>query len=144
MKPHILLASIAVHVAFSLSAHAQFTITEINGGPFLDNLSTLPGSTAFAKDLIAGGAFPQHTIPHLNDNIFGNSNSWIGDSPNSFAGISLGATPISIGRIAFGRDNTAFFNDRTAGLYTIEYTTEPNPTASTKPSAVKVSTMPRP
>ena len=112
-------------------AHAQFTITELNGGPFAANLSTQGGASAFAKDLIAGGAYPQHTIPHLNDNTFGNSNSWIGDTPTSFAGISLGATPISVGRIAFGRDNTATYFDRTAGIYTIQYTTVANPNAST-------------
>ena len=127
--PRILLTSCAVLLA--PLAHAQFTITEISGGPFAGNLSTLPGSSSFGKDEIAGGGIPIHKIPNVRDGIYGNSNSWIGDSLNSFIGISLGAVPLPIGRFAFGRDNTATFFDRTAGLYTIEYTTEPNPTAST-------------
>ena len=113
------------------STRAQFTVTEINGGLFAGNLSTLPGSSAFGKDEIGGGGLPIHKIPNVRDGIYGNSNSWIGDSLNSFIGISLGATPVSIGRIAFGRDNTATYFDRTAGLYTLEYTTDPNPTAGT-------------
>ncbi|MDB6174307.1 MAG: Protein of unknown function (DUF1553)/Protein of unknown function (DUF1549)/Planctomycete [Chthoniobacteraceae bacterium] len=113
------------------TARAQFTITELNGGPFLNNLSTLASSSAFGRDEIGGGGLPQHKIANIRDGIYGNGNSWIGDSANSYIGISLGPTPVSIGRFAFGRDNTGVFSDRTAGLYTLQYTLAPNPNAAT-------------
>jgi len=115
----------------SLSAHAQLTVTELAGGLFPNNFSTLLGSTAFGKDEIGGGGLPQHKIPNVRDAIYGNGNSWIGDSVNSFIGISFGAEPISVGQFAFGRDNTGMFFDRTAGTYTLQYTTAANPDAST-------------
>lgn len=127
----VLVSGAAALLGAASIAHAQFTITELNGGPFAGNLSTLPGSSAFGKDEIGGGGLPQHKIPNIRDGIYSNNNSWIGDSLNSFIGISLGASPVSVGRIAFGRDNTATYSDRAAGLYTLEYTTEPNPTAGT-------------
>ena len=89
---------------------------------------------AFGKDEILGGSLDIHKIPRVRDGIYGNSNSWIGDSTNSFIGISLGATPVSVGQIAFGRDNTGTYFDRTAGTFTIQYTTVPNPNESTPAS----------
>jgi hypothetical protein len=86
--------------------------------------------TAFAKDLLGGGTFAAHTIPHLNDGIYGNPNSWIGDSEASFAGINLGGSKL-INRVAFGRDNTGAFGDRSTGNYLLQYTTAANPTAAT-------------
>jgi hypothetical protein len=89
------------------------------------------GATAFAKDLIGNGSFaPTHTIGGLNDGIYGNPNSWIGNSTNSFAGIAF-ASPRMVGRVAFGRDNTGSFSDRAEGIYTVQYTTVPGPTAAT-------------
>jgi hypothetical protein len=70
-----LLASIAVHVTlFRCQRQAQFTITESNGGPFLDNLIDPAGLRAFAKVLIAGGAFRSTPFRTSTTN-FGNSNS---------------------------------------------------------------------
>jgi hypothetical protein len=66
----------------------------------------------------------------LNDGLYGNEHSWINDIPAPFAGVSLGAS-ITVGYIAFGRDNTGVFTDRTLGLYTLQYTNVPNPSAST-------------
>ncbi len=133
IPPNPLKTSLPLLLAFfwTATAHAQFTITELNGGPFADNLATLSTSSAFGLDEIGGGSLTQHKIANILDGIYGNSNSWIGDSENSFIGISLGKDPVSIGQIAFGRDNTGMFSDRSAGLYTIQYTTEPNPDAST-------------
>lgn len=119
-----LLASIA-------TLPAQLTLIEIGGPPLAGNLSTAGGSTAFGKDEIGGGSIPVHKIPNIRDGVYGNGNSWIGDSLNSFIGINLGATPLRIGSVAWGRDNTATFGDRSVGTYTLEYTTEPNPTAAT-------------
>ena len=119
----------------SPALRGQLTVTQMGGGPFTTNLSTLPTSSAFGKDEIGGGSLPQHKIPNVRDAIYGNDSSWIGDSLNSFIGVSLGATPVSVGQIAFGRDNTGTFFDRTAGTYTIQYTTTPNPTAATPDTA---------
>ena len=87
------------------------------------------GKTAFAKDLLPG--YASHAIAHANDQSFGNGFSWIGDSLNSFVGIDLGATPVYVSSIAFGRDNNGGFSDRTFGVYTLQYTTVPNPGATT-------------
>ena len=123
-------------LAVSHTSHGQLGLTgtivlaeeggTIDGG----NLSTIGGSTAFAKDLIAGGAFPAHTIPHLNDGTYGNSNSWIGDSAPSFAGVTF-AAPQNVQSFAFGRDNLGAFFDRHAGLYTVQWTSSAAPGVGT-------------
>lgn len=90
------------------------------------------GAVAFAKDLLGNGSYaPTHTIPNLNNGGYGNGSSWIGNSLNSFCGVSLGASPVMIGGLAFGRDNTGGYGDRTNGTYTVQSTTVPNPSAST-------------
>lgn len=104
------------------------TLVEEGGSIAPGNLAAT--GTAFAKDLLPG--YPaSHTIPGLNDQLPGNSKSWIGESIDTFAGIRFGATPVPVSSIAFGRDNTGGFTDRTPGLYTLQYTTVPNPDAST-------------
>jgi hypothetical protein len=117
------------------------------GGTFRDlNVAAQSaGATAFAKDLIAGGGYPAHQISHLNDEVYGNSNSWIGATDGSFAGVAF-AHAFTIEAIAFGRDNGNFaepgspgtpgqYTDRFLGTYTLQYTTAPNPDASTPDSA---------
>lgn len=107
----------------------ELTLVEVGGNISQDNLAlSSTGAVAFAKDVLPG--YPAHTIPHLNDGIFGNSNSWIGNSSPTFAGVALGG-PQTIESIAWGRSNTADFSDRAAGTYTVQYTTVPNPDAST-------------
>jgi alpha-tubulin suppressor-like RCC1 family protein len=97
------------------------------GGTFAaNNLAT--GGTAFAKNVIAAAP---HAIAKVNDGTYGNVNSWIAGSLDSFIGISLGSTPVSLNRIAFGRDNLGNFGDRVAGSYTVQFTTVPNPNAAT-------------
>ncbi|MEX2213329.1 MAG: PEP-CTERM sorting domain-containing protein [Phycisphaeraceae bacterium] len=102
-----------------------------------DNLAlSSRGSVAFAKDLIGNGSLaPTHTIANLNDGIYGNSNSWIGNSNPTFAGVALGS-PTLIGAIAFGRDSDGVvsFADRAAGVYILQYTTVLNPDATTPDS----------
>jgi hypothetical protein len=88
------------------------------------------GGAAFGKDEILGGSLAIHRIPHLNDGSYGNSNSWIGDSKDSFAGVSF-ASPQTIERVAFGRDNTGDVQDRADGYYLLQYTTVAKPDAST-------------
>lgn len=93
------------------------------------NYGTLGTTTAFGLDEIGAGTIAIHKFPNIRDNTYGNSNSWIGDSLNSFVGLNFGATAVPLGRIAWGRDNTGNFGDRTAGVYTAHYTQVPNPGA---------------
>jgi hypothetical protein len=137
MKPTVLpgtryragLGSAVILFVASLSSHAQCTLNEIGGTSDPGNYSTLGSTIAFGKDEIGGGSISAHKIPNIRDGIYGNGNSWIGDSLNSFVGLNFGATPLSLGRIAWGRDNGGVVNyaDRTAGLYTLDYTLVPNP-----------------
>lgn len=130
MKTHSLIVG-AVLAGGAWAAPAQLTLNEIGGGPLSPNLGTAMGTVAFGRDEIGGGGLPQHKIPNIRDGIYGNGNSWIGDSPNSFIGLNFGATPVPVGRVAWGRDNTAGFGDRAAGPFTLQYTTVPNPDALT-------------
>ena len=114
-------------------APAPLTLQGTSGfmNPDTNIALAINGGTAFAKDVILGGTLaPTHTIPNLNDGIYGNANSWIGDSEDSFAGIRF-ATPNTIAKIAFGRDNTGAFADRASGYYLVQYTREANPDGAT-------------
>ena len=104
------------------AAQAQLTLSEIGGTINGGNYGTLPGTGAFGFDEIGGGSIPIHKIPNVRDGIFGNPNSWIGDSLNSFVGLNFGATAVPVNHMAWGRDNTGTFGDRTAGTYTMHYT----------------------
>ena len=113
-----------------LDGPGNLVLVEESGDFAPDNLA-LTG-TAFALDLINNGAFrPSHDIPNLNDGIYGNGNSWIGNSLNSFCGINLGATEMTISSIAFGRDNTGTYGDRNQGIYILQFTRMPNPDENT-------------
>jgi hypothetical protein len=113
-------------VVRSNQSASAVTVVAAGGSFGVGNLAT--AGTAFAKDVIA--ATP-HSIAALNNGSYGNASSWISASANSFAGINLGATPMSVNRIAFGRDNTGGFTDRSVAIYTLQYTTTPNPNAAT-------------
>jgi len=107
----------------------SFHLTETGGDLALANVAT--SGTAFAKDALTG--YAAHAIAHLNDGIYGNSNSWIGATVNSFAGVGLDS-PTDINFIAFGRDNGGEAQqlvDRYQGTYTLQYTRVLNPDAST-------------
>jgi len=90
------------------------------GGTPPMNLARQPGASPFVIDSLAG--FPIHNFVGLTDGVYGNPNSWIGNSGNpGYAGVRFGGQ-FTVGSIAFGRDNTAAFGDRTLGLYTLQYT----------------------
>src|SRR5690606_9093708 len=72
----------------------------------------------------------EHQVPHLNDGINGNANSWIGNTEESFAGIRFGLAQ-TINRVAFGRDNTGAYPDRADGNYLLPLTRDSNPDEST-------------
>ena len=104
---------------------AQITLVEEGGTIADDNVALWPGSYPFAIDSLAG--FPIHDFSHLNDGIYGNNNSWIGNSgAPAFAGIGFDGK-FTIRSIAFGRDNTGTYFDRCQGLYTLQVTTVSDP-----------------
>ncbi len=113
---------------FSINVTGGLTLVG-EGGTFAPG-NLAPGGTAFAKDSFLESG--PHRIAHLNDATYGNESSWIGISSATFAGINLGATPVPVNRIAFGRDNPAgAYTDRAVDYYTVQYTTAPNPDAAT-------------
>ena len=100
------------------------------GGGVPMNLARQPGSSPFVIDSLSG--YPIHNFVGLTDGVYGNNNSWIGNSGSPgyvavrFAGVN------EVSGIAFGRDNTATgFNDRTLGLYTLQYTRVASPGTGT-------------
>jgi hypothetical protein len=99
------------------------------GGAVPMNLARQPGVTPFVIDSLAG--YPIHDFTHLNDGVYGNANSWIGNSGNpGYAGLCFGGL-FTIQSIAFGRDNLGAYDDRTFGLYTLQYTRVASPGPAT-------------
>jgi len=93
------------------------------------NLARQAGASPFVIDSLAG--FPIHDYLHLNDGAYGNNNSWIGNSGSpGYAGIRLGGL-FTVSSVAFGRDNTATYSDRTLGIYTLQYTRVASPGTGT-------------
>ena len=111
-------------------------LVQIGGtlNPATDIALKSSGGTAFAENLLPG--FAAHSIAHLNDGTYGNSNSWIGSTPSTFCGIAF-SQPTTISYLGFGRDNLANddnggpYDDRYAGAYVFQYTQVPDPNAST-------------
>ncbi len=130
--------SVSVHQPTAAAPYVALTggIVLAEEGGALDSTNDLAlaskGSVAFAKDLLGNGVYaPTHTIPNLNNGTYGNGSSWIGNTNNSFCGVKISATPVTVRSIAFGRDNTGTYADRTLGLYTLQYTTDASASAST-------------
>ena len=107
------------------------TLVETGGAIGADNLACSQG-VAFAWD-DASKTYSIHTIAHLNDGKSGNANSWLGASlppssiaPSKFAGVAF-KSAVTVGGIAWGRDNQDEINERCLGAYTVQYTTAANP-----------------
>lgn len=110
------------------------------GGTFAPNnwAGASAGAIPFSSsDLGPELGIPFHVATNLNDEIYGNSNSWIGGGANPFpvpfAGIALDGAQ-TLQSIAFGRANIIVggcCTDRTLGLYTLQYTTSATVNAST-------------
>lgn len=103
------------------------------GGTFAAN-NVATGATPFALDEYGAGV---HLISNLNDLLYGNNESWLGNgatgSEGPFAGISFGTTSRAVSSIAFGRDNggeATQYVDRWIGLYKLQYTQVANPHAN--------------
>jgi hypothetical protein len=139
-KTLILIAFVACAAVSAQAWGGNLTLISTGNGLIANNAATATGATAFAKDVILQGdgtEYAAHSVAHLNDGTFGNGNSWIAGSFDSWIGIKLaGATTIDA--IGFGRDNTADgtivnggyqdgvqrYTDRTRGVYTLQYTTD--------------------
>ncbi|HQL72403.1 MAG: hypothetical protein BWX88_01436 [Planctomycetes bacterium ADurb.Bin126] len=102
----------------------SFQLAEVGGSLVQYNVAAQSrGGKAFAKDCITG--YAAHSIPHLNDETYGNNNSWIGTSSWTYAGVIF-AEASTIDAIAFGRDNggeATQLVDRYQGEYVLQYTT---------------------
>ena len=108
-------------------------LTLVEEGPFggtpAMNLARQPGSAPFVIDSLAG--YPIHNYVGLTDGVYGNGNSWIGNSGSpGYAGVRFGGLS-TISSIAFGRDNTGTYSDRTLGTYTLQYTRVATPGTGT-------------
>jgi hypothetical protein len=127
-------------------------LTLVEEGPAA---SMAPGDVPDNLALAANGAVPfahsdlgpeigvaYHMAENLNDGFYGNGFSWIcGDDnpffPDQFAGIDLGATPVTVQSMAFGRSNVlngdpcggGVCTDRQLGMYVLQYTQVPNPSS---------------
>jgi hypothetical protein len=135
-----LFASAAVLAAGVSQASAALTLTggltlaEQGGGfdPMATNLAgASQGAIPFtSSDLGPVIPVPFHRAINVNDETYGNSNSWIGNDPAPVAGVAFDGTA-TIASFAMGRDNLGMFSDRSLGLYTLQYTTTPSPDSST-------------
>ncbi len=105
-------------LALTTPAFAQLTLVE-TGGTFRTDATNL-ALAATAKS--EGDYGPPHVFGNINDGTYGNSSSWLGPGLYNFGFIGLGfSAPVTIGSLAFGRDNTGTYMDRTFGTYEIEY-----------------------
>ncbi len=79
---HPLITGLTI-LATAAAAEAQLTLNQVGGTIGGGNYATLAGTSAFGLDEIGAGGLPIHKVPNIRDGIFGNSNSWIGDSLDS-------------------------------------------------------------
>ena len=90
----------------------------------LNVASQTQGGIAFANQLYNGGAASAHQIDHLNNALYGNTESWLGNNTGGaggFAGVKFdGAYDIS--SLAFGRAADGGYDDRAEGTYIFQYT----------------------
>ncbi len=96
-----------------------------DGGAIVAANNLAVGATAFAKDVLAGRA-----IGSLNDQTVGDASAWVGDTPDSFAGLRFGGLE-AVRSIAFGRDNTGAQTNRSLGEYTLQITEVASPDETT-------------
>lgn len=94
-----------------------------------DNLARKPGVVPFALDALTGT--PVRSVAGLTDGFYGNDFAWVGQTGNpAFVGLKFGES-VTIGSVAFGRDNLGFWSDRTLGTYTLQFTRVDQPGVDT-------------
>ncbi|MCA9266392.1 MAG: PEP-CTERM sorting domain-containing protein [Planctomycetales bacterium] len=133
----ILVACLATPAFCQLTLSGGLTLVEEGPNPIGSvpaNLAT--GAIPFtSSDLGPQLGIGFHIAANLNDQVYGNSNSWISAdadpfAPTAIAGIDLGGLVSNVQSIAFGRDSTLGFFDRHQGLYTLQYTQVPDPSTN--------------
>lgn len=106
----------------------RFEIKKANQSePCIDELEIFSGGVNVALEkgfkLSSSGNYdndPKHQLKHINDGVTGNPNSWISNSVNdSWVQIEL-ANPADVEQIAWARDRSGKFSDRTAIDYEIK------------------------
>jgi len=116
-----------------LGVFGQFTLVQ-TGGTFRTDATNLARTANFyGQDELDLGV---HFRSKINDGAYGNSSSWIGDevydedqnvitdsSSTSFVGVTFDSGAVSVGSIAFGRDNLGDFTDRVPASYLVQYLT---------------------
>jgi hypothetical protein len=121
-----------------IARFVRFTINATSDGaqPCLDELEVFsaeaaPRNVALASLSVKSTAstslpgYPIHQIAHLNNGLFGNSQSWISnEAGKGWVQLEL-PQPQLIDRISWGRDREEKFKDRLATDYLIEVATEP-------------------
>jgi len=99
------------------------------GGTVPMNLARQAGAAPFVIDSLVG--YPIHNFVGLTDGVYGNGNSWIGNSGSpGYAGVRFAGLS-TISSFAFGRENIGAFADRTLGTYTLQYTRVASPGTGT-------------
>ncbi len=120
---------------FTLTANPGYSIFWLGGDG--DNFAAaVPANLATTGTSFGSTAYPAaaHSIAHINDGSYGNSNSWLAD-PGDLApqiGVALGGT-YSVNSFAFGRDNggeATQYTARNLGTYTLQRTLVAAPSAA--------------
>lgn len=118
-------------VAVGAGVQAQLTLIEIGGVPKAGNLALWStGASPFASSALAG--YPYHSIQGLNDGWYGNNGninygdgsgtsgaSWIAAGAPVTAGVQF-MNPTTVAEIAWGRDSSQTYSERTSGQYFVE------------------------
>lgn len=134
-----------VYTGFTISSPDGFgmRILEQGGsGAIAHNVAREAATTVFATDSIAGYAY--HVYGNVRDGVYGNVNSWIGNTDPGTVGYKFGGNR-TIWSVAWGRDNTnAVRDNRVLGIYKIQFTqliSAGNVAAATENSATGWATI---
>lgn len=97
---------------------------DAGGQPSLNVALATAGARATSSGNYAGN--PKHTLEHIHDGQYGNSQSWISnETGRGWVQIEL-AQPTRIDRIVWGRDRDGQYADRLATEYRIEVAEQPD------------------
>ncbi len=117
-----------VRFVIAMTSGAEPCLDELEvytAGPQPENVALPAAGTRAA----ASGTYPNnpfHQLEHLNDGHYGNSRSWISDTPGRGWVELEFSRPFTIDRVVWGRDRVGQFRDRLPTAYRIEVATEAN------------------
>jgi len=106
---------VAVNDGLELKASSTTNIAE--------NSDEIGYPLAHASGVYNNGNDARHQITHLNNGAFGNSESWLADTVQSWAAVEFENTEY-IRKVAFSRDNTVGYTDRVPSDFTIQVSTD--------------------